>query len=254
MAFETEILLLIVASSLVIYLMATQSQEYVPIRERPKRRTFGRNVINYYGWKGPFFIDDFAKFEEDAKAVIDRRKRVPLGKEPTAPKDFSGTSAAGNAPVSTPSLAAGIVEGFGTFKPPENSLNEVVPVWRENGCVLPKYNTKNVDAIKCHKKAMLKCRVPFHTAEDGWRNEYHPDTYKMRGPSDEGELCRPPNPFNGDPGNFRQTTNNTLDVANNIKCNARSRYMDYCDPLERVSQYCYAKTYSDCVGKPTHQT
>jgi hypothetical protein len=232
--YEKEIILLIAASALVIYLTVTQDGEYVPIAERPRRKTFGRNVINYYGWKGPFFIDDFNKFEEDAKEVIDRRKATPLGAEYDS------------------------VENFDNFFGPNNPLNEVVPVQRPNKylgdeeCVYPKYNKNNEKMKKCHAFAKQRCRVPSYNAEHGWRNEYHNETYKMTGPSDEGSLCRAPDWRKGDPGNYRQATNNNLDAPNNLKCQARSRYMDYCHPRDKVSPVCYATMLNECMGNKTN--
>lgn len=229
MAFEKEFLLLIVASALVIYLTVTQSQEYVPIAERPKRKTFSRNVINYYGWRGPFFLDDFAKYENDAMDLIDQKRATPLGKESF--QDFCGDN---------------------------NPLNEVVPVKRPNPyldkccggekCVVPKYNRNNPKMSRCHAIAKEKCRVPTYNAEHGWRNEYWNSTYKMTGPSDEGSLCKPPNWRAGDPGNYRQATNNNLDSPNNLKCQARGRDMDYCRPRDKVSPVCYTTILNDCLG------
>lgn len=247
--YEKEILILIAASALVIYLTVTQDGEYVPIKERPKRKTFARNVINYYGWRGPFFIDDFAKFENDAMEVIDKRKAVPLGFEETnfrEPETFQGET------------QGETQENFTAFCGPENPFNEVVPVRRPNPylddckdgkpCSVPKYNRNNQDYKKCHSFAKWKCRVPTYNAEHGWRNEYWNSTYKMTGPSDEGSLCRPPNWRAGDPGNYRQSTNNNLDAPNNLKCQARSRYMDYCRPQDKVSPVCYATVLNDCMG------
>ena len=228
--YEREIILLVVVSALVIYLTITKDGEYVPIAERPQRKTFGRNVINYYGWKGPFFIDDFAKFEEDAQELIDKRRATPLG------KDYDTT------------------ENFDNFFGPNNPLNELVPVQRPNTyigeetCVYSKYNMHNEKVKQCHAHAKQKCRVPTYNAEHGWRNEYWNSTYKMTPPSDEGSLCRPPNWKLGDPGNYRQATNNNLDAPNNLKCQSRGRNMDYCHPTDKVSPVCYATTLNECLG------
>lgn len=234
MAFETEILLLIVVSALVIYLIVTQ--EYVPIRERPQRKTFGRDVINYYGWKGPFFIDDFAKFESDAKAAVDERRAIPLGQ----------------------------VETFGNFFGPNNPLDEIVPVQRPNpyllrsskdecapkdACVFPKYNTNNEKVKKCHALSKKMCMVPTYNSEDSWRNEYWNSIYKMRGPSgaDGSVECRSPDWSKGDAGNYLQMTNNNLDISNNLKCQSRGRDMDYCACEDKVSPVCYAMKMSECL-------
>ncbi len=216
--------------------MVTRDGEYVPISERPKRKTFNRDVINYYGWKGPFFVDDFAKFEEDAKEIIDKRKATPLGKE------YEGIARLGS------------FENFNNFFGPNNPLNEVVPVQRPNPylggvkeCVYSKYNMNNEKVKQCHAYAKQKCRVPTYNAEHGWRNEYHNETYKMVAPSDDGSLCRAPDWSKGDPGNYRQMTNNNLSIANNLKCQARGRDMDYCHPRDKVSPVCYATMMSYCL-------
>lgn len=231
--YEKEILLLIAVSALIIYLTVTQDGEYVPLNERPKRKTFSRNVINYYGWKGPFFIDDFAKFENDAIREVEKRRSIPIGSNPNDQIEYRET--------------------FQNFFGPNNPLNEIVPVQRPNPylnnklCVVPKYNMHNEEYKKCHSYAKSKCKVPTYDAEHGWRNEYWNSTYKMTTPSDEGSLCRPPDWRIGDPGNYKQVTNNNLDAPNNLKCQARGRDMDYCNAEDKVSPVCYVSVLKDCL-------
>jgi hypothetical protein len=213
MAFVKEIVLLLAVSSLLIYLIATKDNEYIPIADRPKPEVIRRNVINYWGWKGPMFIDDFnGEIGECNNCNVD----------------------------------------------PDNPYQENVPVSRPNpylnpshskGCVVPKYNTGNEKMKYCHRAARDKCRVNTLTSEEDWYNEYWNSTYKMTGPSDQGSLCRPPNWKLGDPGNYRQATNNNLDAPNNLKCQARSRYKDYCHPRDKVSPKCYAKTLNECLDE-----
>lgn len=218
MPFEKEIILVILTSALLIYLFSTKDNPYVPINERPKPWKSKRRVINYYGWKGPMFIED-----------------------------FDGNS--GN--CATP------VDGEWA-QDPENPYNETVPVSRPNpyinspgspGCVVPKYNTNNKMMKYCHRAARDKCRTRTLTSEQDWRNEYHNSTYKMTGPSDKGSLCRGPNWRLGDPGNFRQATNNNLDSPNNLKCQARSTNKDFCHPRDKVSPVCYAENLNACLDE-----
>ena len=219
MAFEKEIILIIAVSALLIYLFATKDNPYVPINERPKPWKSKRRVINYYGWKGPMFIEDF-----DGGCN---------------PKCVSNTLEQ------------------------ENPLMENVPVSRPNPyinspgskpCVVPKYNTNNKAMKYCHRVARDKCRTPTLTSEQDWYNEYHNSTYKMTGPKDEGSLCRPPNWRLGDPGNYRQATNNNLDAPSNLKCggaegSARGRNKEFCAPKDRVSPVCYVRSLNDCLDE-----
>ena len=145
--FEKEILLVLAVIALVIYLFATKDNPYVPINERPQVWKSDRKVINYYGWKGPMFIEDFHNFSKDFHNFSEKTKH--------------------------------------------NTSSKM------------KY---------CHRMAKNKCRVPTLTSEQDWRNEYWNSTYKMTGPSDQGSLCKPPNWKLGDPGNFRQATNNHLSL------------------------------------------
>lgn len=230
MAFVKEIVLLLAVSGLLLYLLATKDNEYIPIRDRPQSLVTRRNVINYYGWKGPMFIDDFAG---------------GIG----GVGDKCGISAGCDATNDGPNGCSG---------DPDNPLQELVPVSRPNPylnspgsppCTIPKYNTGNDKMKYCHRVAKDKCRVNTLTSEEDWYNEYWNSTYRMTGPSDQGSLCRPPNWRVGDPGNFRQATNNNLDAPNNLKCQARSRYKDYCHPRDKVSPACYAQTLNECLDE-----
>lgn len=201
MVFEKEIILLIAVITLIIYLFATKDYPYVPIKDRINGGGYQqskRRVINYYGWKGPMFIEDFTS---------------------------------------------------------ENPYQETVPVSRPNpyltpheskGCTVPKYNKS--DKMKyCHRAAKNKCRVPTLTSEQDWYNEYWNSTYMMTGPSDEGSLCKGPQWSIGDPGNYRQATNNNLDFPMNLKCQARSTNKDFCHPRDKVSPKCYASSIKECL-------
>lgn len=89
--FESEIILVVLTSALIVYLFATQDNPYVPINERPPIWTTNKNVINYYGWKGPMFIEDFTNFTRDNpfKEVVPVSRKISLYNRPiiTRPPD-----------------------------------------------------------------------------------------------------------------------------------------------------------------------
>ena len=87
------------------------------------------------------------------------------------------------------------------------------------------------------------CRVPPLTSELSWKNEYWNSTYKMRGPNER----------TGDPGNYKQTTNNNLDNPNHLKCVNQGRWDgDTCSPTNLVSNVCYKKHLDQCMRKLGH--
>ena len=200
--YEKEIVLLLCVSGLVIYLLATKDNEYIPIKEREPEWKSNRNVINYWGWRGPMFIDDFTNFTTDNPY----RENVPVSR-------------------------------------PNPYLVESIP----SGTV-PMFDSDNDAKRKCHRMAKAKCVTDVLTSENDFRNEYHNSTYWMRGPSDKGSLCHKPDWSVGDPGNFRQATNNNLDAPNNLTCQGRSVMGDYCDCDDKVSPQCYVKEMEKCLG------
>jgi hypothetical protein len=54
-----EVYLLVCAILFVVYIFATKDNPYVPIRKREKPLGSKREIINWYAWKGPMFIEDF---------------------------------------------------------------------------------------------------------------------------------------------------------------------------------------------------
>jgi hypothetical protein len=193
--YEKEILLLICASALVLYLLATKDNEYIPIKEREPEWKSNRNVINYWGWRGPMFIDDFQNFTTD------------------------------------------------------NTYQETVPVSRPNpyiGVLVQDHSDKQ-KLKQCHIQAKAKCVTPVLTSENDFRNEYWNSPYWMRAPSDKGQLCHKPDWAAGDPGNFKQATNNNLDAPNNLTCQGRSIMGDYCESDDKVSPVCYTKELELCM-------
>ena len=52
----------------------------------------------------------------------------------------------------------------------------------------------------------------------------------------------------GGPGNFRQVSNNNLDAPNNLKsAQMRSVMGDWFHPRDKVSPWCYAEKYKQCM-------
>lgn len=170
---------------LVLYMFATKDNPYIRIRDRPQPILSKRKVINWYAWRGPFFMEDFT--------------------------------------------------GDGLTDDLYNKKRELVPTNKK--CTIPKYNSKNGPAIKCHQRAKALCKVGDLNSEDWWRNEYQNCSYKMRGP----------NWATGDWGNYRQCTNNNLSEPKNLQCQCQGRTCETCNPIQRLSQVCYVKQYRDCL-------
>ena len=55
-----EVYLLLSAIAFVVYIFATRDDPYIPIRKREKPLKSERQIINWYAWRGPMFIEDFA--------------------------------------------------------------------------------------------------------------------------------------------------------------------------------------------------
>lgn len=208
--YEKEILLLLCVSALIIYLLATKDNEYIPINEREPQWKSNRNVINYHSWRGPMFIDDFTNFTSDNTY----QETVPVSR----PNPYL---------LAPSSIVGGKVKG----------------------CVVPSYNIGNEAMKQCHREAKAKCVTDVLTSEGDFRNEYHNSTYWMRGPSDKGTLCRKPDWSAGDPGNYRQATNNNLDAPNNLTCQGRSIMGDYCACDDKVAPQCYVKELNKCLDR-----
>lgn len=198
-----EILLLSVVCALIVYLLATKDDVFVRARDMPKPDKSKKLVINYYGWKGPMFVEDFTNFTCDNP----NQEVVPVDR----PNPYLGNN-------------------------------------KDDKCDVPKYN-KSRKFKYCHKASMDKCRVPTLTAEQDWYNEYWNSTYLMMPPSDRGDLCHGPDWRKGDPGNYRQATNNNLDAPNNLKCQSRSINKDYCDTVDKVSPNCYVTELNACLDE-----
>ena len=230
--------ILAATAALLIYIFAKADDEYVFIQDRPKPWVPKRKSINYYAWRGPFFVEDFAGgVGQVAESNAKEQNKGQFGKE------------LGGITFSSSKWDAGIfnasVEGMETFQDLEGANNpkaEIVPTCGK--CEIPKYNTTVKGAAQCHRIAKDQCRVPTLPSEEGWRHEYWNSQYRMEGPT-EGLSAKL-----GGPGNFSQVTNNNLSAPNNLKsAQMRSIMGDWFDPRDKVSPWCYAEMYNKCMAE-----
>lgn len=181
-----EVYLLVSVILLLAYLFATHDSPYIPIRKRPKPIGSKRQIINWYAWRGPMFVEDF--------------------ENPT------------NLP-SDPSSCKG------------------------NAYQAEKRKKYRKDYEDCNRFAMSWCRVPPLTSQQSWEQEYHNCSYWMRGP----------NELTGDPGNFKQCTNNNLDNPNHLKFVNQGRWDgDTTHPTSMASNVCYKRNLDQCMRKLGH--
>lgn len=234
------------AAALLVYLFAKADDEYVFLKDRPKEWVPKRQSINYYAWRGPFFVEDFAG---GVGAQADANAREQFKGQFGEVKDgiqFTSTQwDAGIANTSVegmsgyPADRAQGYEHFQDFEGANNPKAEIVPTC--GGCEIPKYNRTVKGAAQCHRIAKDQCRVPTLPSEEGWRHEYWNSQYKMKGPED-GPM--------GGPGNYAQTVNNNLSAPNNLKsAQMRSIMGDWFHPRDKVSPWCYAEMYERCMSE-----
>lgn len=60
--FSTSAILVIGLILLMVYLFATNDNQYVMLADRPKPWESQRKSINNYAWRGPMFVEDFRNF------------------------------------------------------------------------------------------------------------------------------------------------------------------------------------------------
>lgn len=63
--FATSSVLVVGLILLMVYLFATNDNQYVMIADRPKPWESQRQSINNYAWRGPMFVEDFRNFTGD---------------------------------------------------------------------------------------------------------------------------------------------------------------------------------------------
>lgn len=237
--------ILIAAVALVVYMFATADNQYVMLKDRPKPWVPKRKSINYYAWRGPFFVEDFhggagntSEAANSPQNTADCNQYNPDDSTALAvscPCNSSGFS--NDACVNSYVATGAAKEHFGNFSGENNPKAEIVPTC--GACEVPKYNTHVRGARECHVAAKKGCRIPTLTAEQGWYNEYWNSTYRMEGP--DRKL--------GTPGNYAQITNNNLDAPNNLEsAQMRSWMGDWFCPRDKVSPYCYANKYRQCMA------
>lgn len=188
----------------------------------------------------------FAKADGDYVFIRDRPKPwTPKRKSinyyawqgPFFIEDFSGGTGG------TGGTGATVRENFGNFQGANNPKDEIVPTC--GACEIPKYNATVKGAKECHKFAMNQCRVRTQTSEKGYKHEFWNSAHKMEGPHDGLSKKM------GGAGNFQQSTNNNLSAPNNLpSAQMRSVMGDWFDDQEKVSPWCYAETYNQCMANP----
>jgi hypothetical protein len=264
---RNETILIVLTVALLLYLFATRNAPYVNIRDRDQPIKSKKKIVNWFGFRGPFFIEDFAgdvkvknHSEINPISQIYDDNRDPFYNGQYSPIDeIYGTHpntvirkegwkekvncSRGSSPNkancsrgSSPNKANCPMTGH--MHTLYNKNRELVPTNKQ--CEIPKYNTGNKKAEKCHRFAKQKCRIPELTSKLYWQNEFHNDVYTLRGPSftSDGKV---------DLGNYRQVTNNNLDAPNNLKCQCYGRTCETCPDNERISQGCYAVNYGRCL-------
>jgi len=234
------ILILAAVAALLVYLFANADNEYVFIKDRPKEWVPKRKSINYYAWRGPMFVEDFANGESSTSSTDEFAGSFTGGHAEVNAKDQNeGQFGDHQMENFAPHLEnfAPQLENFGAFRGANNPKAEIVPTC--GSCEIPKYNKNVKGAAECHRASQDSCRVPTMTSEDGWRHEYWNSQYKMEGPG-KGPL--------GGPGNYAQVSNNNLDAPNNLKsAQMRSIMGDWFHPRDKVSPWCYAENYKQCM-------
>ena len=225
-----EVYLLLSAIAFVVYIFATRDDPYIPIRKREKPLKSKREIINWYAWRGPMFIEDF----EGSKGSNDKNK------------------------INTPSCGSCPNKQFPCSIAPTNcGVNFVTPILSDNPMNLPsdpvaccqenelKRQKHAKDFAVCNRKAMNFCRTPpaEETSQQSWSNKYFNCSYIMR----------PPNWKTGDLGNYTQCTNNNLDAPNQLKCVGLGRIdADTCPPTHLVSHVCYKQKLDKCMKEKGH--
>lgn len=217
-----EVYLLVVAILFVAYMFATHDDPYIPINQRPKPYTSKRQLISWFAFRGPMFIEDFecthsAQTSQKNKCLsCDARNKSTDAKYND--NIYIGSTYSDN-PMNLPSDPAECCA--------ENTM---------------KKQKRMKDFEKCNQYAMSNSREPpaEETSQKSWENKYFNYPYVMRGP----------NYKTGDLGNYKQCTNNNLDDPNQLKCVGLGRIdADTCSVPHLVSHYDYKKNLDSCMKK-----
>ena len=229
-----EVYLLLSAILFIVYIFATKDNPYIPIAKRPKPLGSKREIINWYAWKGPMFIEDFKGQSSESEAISPEQQ--PSLKEcdncPNKPFVCSHKGSKCSVNFVAPTLSDN----------PTNLPSDPVRCCQENELQRQKHSR---DFQVCNREAMNSCRTPpsKETSQHSWENKYFNCSYVMRGP----------NWKTGDLGNYTQCTNNNLDVPNQLKCVGLGRIdADTCSPTHLVSHVCYKDKVDQCMQKKGH--
>lgn len=226
-------LLLLLLFALLIYLFATKDNPFIPNSLKPRAITSKQEVINWWGFRGPMFTEDFANTNNSGD----------FGDIGT--KNYTETSSLMNYPTnetSEPGLETGI-ENFGSYLLNPNQVYSNDPYNDEQTLLSSDNNKYAKDQKQCHLEAYGKCRSTNQaTSERKYENEFWNCSYKMKGPK------------GNDLGNFKQCTNNNLNTPNQLKCASLGRWdFDTCNPEDRVSHVCYKRNYDKCMANRGHK-
>lgn len=212
-----EVYLLICAIGFVVYIFATKDIPYIPLRKREKPLTSKREIINWYAWRGPMFIEDFHDSCSDSHNNTghnDSQKKNNC-------VEFVGPILSDN---------------------PTNLPSDSIECCQENEIKRQKHLQ---DFKSCNRIAMKMSRTPScaETAQHSWENKQFNCSYVMRGPD----------PITGDLGNYTQCTNNNLDTPNQLKCVGLGVIDSEVCPTEHlVSPYYYNKVLNKCMQDKGH--
>lgn len=230
---------------LIIYLLATNDDPFIPSRLIPKKEKAKSGIINWYAWKGPMFVEGFNDFGNVTGGTGTNGSQYQQFTSPPSTAAQCGGSESHQegvlyqAPESLSLTQA--LEGFGSCPglPPDSETCESPQQRNKRKCDFLK------DERSCHGKTYSACKgIKLSTSEDAYRNEFHPCSFKMRGP----------NPLTGDLGNYKQCTNNSLDAPNHLKFKSQGRWdYDITPHEDRISPVCYKRNYDNCLTAKGHK-
>lgn len=244
-------LLLFSLFTLIIYLLATNDDPFIPSRLIPKKAKTKSGIINWYAWRGPMFVEDFNDFGDIGYKPGNYASGSPYegftcqdntshqqGELSVLPQHREGASLMLNLDGIEHFERPGLIPDTRTCESPQEQQNR---------------KKKFLKTVKdCHCDTYQKCGPGLNglgskltTSEDAYRNEYHTCSYQMRAP----------NPNTGDLGNFKQCTNNSLDAPNHLKFKSQGRWdYDITPPKHRISPACYKRNYDKCLSEKGHRT
>jgi len=229
----TVFLLLLAVFLLMVYLFATKDNPFIPNILKVRDTTSKQDVINWWGWRGPMFTEDFAVTST------------------TADNDFgdigvkNGAGVLSNLMNYTESDQRDTTRNNEPFVPSESDTFQLAldgfgkPVTEHLSDAAIKYAN---DKRQCHLESYGKCGNSNQaTSERKYKNEFWNCSYRMKAPK------------GNDLGNFKQCTNNNLRSPNQLKCASLGRWdFDTCEPSDQVSHVCYDRNFKKCMANKGH--